>query len=127
MHHRRENGRELPVDRDAKQGRKARRLGMMTTGAIVRCSMGVSTDHLSFQSALDVAASESGAYLDRQLAEAPIDTEQIRENTLLLVGRRPGALAKLTAGMAEAARCIRSDWAWAWEDLRKAVARRATN
>jgi len=68
------------------------------------------------------AAWESLANLERQLAESPVDTEQIVRLTLLLVGSwRPAG--DLTKGIAEDARCIRADWERVGEDLRKAVAR----
>lgn len=63
------------------------------------------------------------ANLERELAESPIDTEQIHEMTLTLLTRWRGAHGDLTEGMAEDARSIRSDWARVGEDLRQAITR----
>ena len=81
--------------------------------------MGTSTEHQLVQPTYLTA----WANLERQLAESPIDPEQIYEITLTLVRQWAGSSCDLTEGMAEDARCIRSDWARVGEDLRKAIAR----
>lgn len=61
--------------------------------------------------------------LERELAESPIDTEQIYEITLTVLMRWRSSCADLAEGVAEDARSIRSDWARVGEDLRKAITR----
>ncbi len=61
--------------------------------------------------------------LERELAESPIDTEQICKMTLTVLMRWRGSCTDLTEGVAEDARSIRSDWARVGEDLRKAITR----
>lgn len=82
-------------------------------------SMGTSSEHQLAHSTY-IAAWEN---LERELAESPIDTEQICEMTLLVLMRWRGSYADLTEGVAEDARSIRSDWARVGEDLRQAIAR----
>ena len=81
------------------------------------------TESRSFQSTLYIAVhSAVWENLERQLAESPIDTEQIEEITTLLVRWR-GGCAHWTVGMAEDAHAIRSDWGRVGEGLREAIAR----
>ena len=82
--------------------------------------MTTSTKYLAAQSAhLDTWK----ACFENQSEAAPIDTAEIQKIMVLVVRQWRGWSSDLTEGVAEDARCIRSDWAQVGKDLRKAIAR----